>query len=691
MRIPLKPLPLALCSAALLTLAACGGGGGSIDSEPLTPPPPPTTNVSVKVIDGAIGNALVCLDKNGNGACDADETQGRTDANGNVTLAVPDADVGKYRVIAVIGTDAVDADHGPVTTAFTLAAPSDQNAVVSPLTTLVAQTAAAQGLSTAAAAEMLQAISGLPSLMGDYTQNSTPGAATAATVARTLVVTTQQQNTILAPAVGSPAMGGGVITAAEADAAIARALATILPQIVASASNPAVQAACAGTIGSPACAAAIQTQVTTLAPLTGLTPTTLPVQVGIDRSLANATGEGNSTTAGGSLDWLNFTDANNWSYRMFVSSAAESTPGTDGLVRFRDLRSQTTAGTTVNWAFHGDYARRDDMHFNGTTWANCPLGWQNTQTPRDDRGFTEQGIYCGYSFIRSSRSSVDISGQSMNSVVATLRAYPYAYGTTSYTKWGTSSTDGTDKLVLGAATFPAGSKLQYYANATISALPGYDVRPANEMKVFSAAIQAGGDARTDPAHACNSNEARSGAATVQVTTLEQLIAAVKGTPCIYGQWSVTNNGVTFTSTEPSEWWTFAAASVGNIGTAPTSNNPTTGFYTTNSLIRVAFTGSGEKAVTYYGCKQRYSGAIDNCTPIGTGTYTIETLGDGRVLKLNNPPAQTAALTYNRVFVERGGKVYWGYEDKPSTSQRARLNLEAANALFTQIGIPTVTP
>ena len=67
------------------------------------------------------------------------------------------------------------------------------------------------------------------------------------------------------------------------------------------------------------------------------------------------------------------------------------------------------------------------------------------------------------------------------------------------------------------------------------------------------------------------------------------------------------------------------------------------------------------------------------------------MDDGRVMKLNNPPAQTAALTYNRVFVERGGKVYWGYEDKPSTSQRARLNLEAANALFTQIGIPTVTP
>ena len=32
------------------------------------------------------------------------------------------------------------------------------------------------------------------------------------------------------------------------------------------------------------------------------------------------------------------------------------------------------------------------------------------------------------------------------------------------------------------------------------------------------------------------------------------------------------------------------------------------------------------------------------------------LGDARVLTLNNLPAQTSALTYTRVFVERGGLV-----------------------------------
>ena len=107
-----------------------------------------------------------------------------------------------------------------------------------------------------------------------------------------------------------------------------------------------------------------------------------------------------------------------------------------------------------------------------------------------------------------------------------------------------------------------------------------------------------------------------------------------------------------------------------MGSAALSGPTATAYYTTNALIRVAFSGQGANAVTYYNCKQRIvNGSPRNCTAIGTGTYTIETLGDGRVMKFNNPPVETATLTYHR----------------------ARLNLTAGNALFTQIGIPTVTP
>jgi hypothetical protein len=79
-------LKTALASATLLALGACGSDDA-----------PTTTALTTTVIDGAIGNALVCVDKNTNNSCDSDETQGRSDADGKVTLAVPNADAGRPR------------------------------------------------------------------------------------------------------------------------------------------------------------------------------------------------------------------------------------------------------------------------------------------------------------------------------------------------------------------------------------------------------------------------------------------------------------------------------------------------------------------------------------------------------------------------------------------------------------------
>src|SRR5690349_18082558 len=76
-------------AGACAVLAGCFGGGGGGGSGPGGSD---TSAVGVKVIDGAILNALVCVDANANGACDTGETSGRTDASGNVTLQVPAGD-----------------------------------------------------------------------------------------------------------------------------------------------------------------------------------------------------------------------------------------------------------------------------------------------------------------------------------------------------------------------------------------------------------------------------------------------------------------------------------------------------------------------------------------------------------------------------------------------------------------------
>ena len=130
----LKPTPLSI-SALLLSfvfLTSCGGGGGgaaensstSPDSSSSTTPQTNDTTISGRVIDGYLANAKVCIDKNDNLLCDADEDSAFTDANGAYTLSV-NYDPAPYTLIAeAVPGETEDLDRGEVTKAYTLAAPA---------------------------------------------------------------------------------------------------------------------------------------------------------------------------------------------------------------------------------------------------------------------------------------------------------------------------------------------------------------------------------------------------------------------------------------------------------------------------------------------------------------------------------------------------------------------------------------
>lgn len=359
------------CSNLLLTLAGtaalltgCGGGGGSTVPETNTPA---LSSVPVTVIDGAIKNATVCLDKNLNGACDSDEPSGKTDAAGNVILQVAAQDAGKFPILAQVGTDAVDADHGPVTTAFVMKAPADKPAVVSPLTTLVQTTIESSGASTAAAEAAVQAQIGLNvSLFQDFTKSSTSESANLGTIARMVVVTTQEQTNTLAGAVGTRAIDGSAITQVDLNKAIERKLLEVLPSIIAALADPRVQSA-----GTPAAKAQALTDLAkelVASPTTGLTTTTLATLVGIAKQVDSVADTATTATAGATLSGLNFSNVQNWFRRVFTSSVAQSTPDASSNVRFIDRRSRSTSGQTANWTAGGDPARQSDLHWNGTAW-----------------------------------------------------------------------------------------------------------------------------------------------------------------------------------------------------------------------------------------------------------------------------------------------------------------------------------
>ena len=718
MKTQLKWMSLAIANAALISLAGCGGGGGDapapsastpVDSSPTvvvttptvvvttptvtvtvpvvtptTPPVPTTTAVTTSVIDGALKNATVCMDKNSNGVCDPGEVQGKTDAAGNVTLAVPNADVGKFPLLAMVGTDAVDADHGTVTVAYTMSAPASKAALISPLTHLVQEAVASTGVTLAEAESVVQSSTGINvSLFQDFTKVPAPtdGSPSAKVVARMAVVTTQAQVSNLASTVGTPAIDNAPITQADINRAINQRLLQILPALVTALSDPAN-----ATLTTAAKEAAV------VAALSGslLTTASVPTLVGINNQQAAGTSAVTSTgavtaappTAGFlSLANLTYTNASNWFSRAFTGSLAQNTPDANNKIRFVDRRYRSNNGVVAQWNFGTNPQNQANLHWTGSAWEACGLNFESTSTVRDAAGNGTSNYCNNYSTNKSNRTDFDISGKSMKQVYDQARAAGY-----------TNLTIANSDTLLGTATFPAGSQLGYQTTAPQTAVQAYAPGSNSYMYNYSAALAAGGDSRTQAAGVgCNVPEFNFGP-TNRTATLESMVSLFKGTPCIYNPGSSTINGVTFGSGEvQDEAWSNSTLGLATLGTASTGGTPTT-WYSGNTLIRLAFTGAGTNPVTYYACKQRATNAgTRNCKPIGTGNYTITTLGDARVMNLSNLPTQLVNQTFNNTYVERGGKVFYGYQERLAVTNAARPNTTASNALLAQLGLPAVNP
>ena len=157
-------------AAASLTffLSGCGGGGGggggggAIGSS--------TNTLSGTALDGYIQGAKVCLDINGNGACDAAEPSATTDAGGKFTLSIGSASITGINLIAEVPGDAKDTDDNGLTltaagkSAYTMGAPASQSAVITPLSTLILGKVATDGVSSEIAKQRVLSEQGLPAV-----------------------------------------------------------------------------------------------------------------------------------------------------------------------------------------------------------------------------------------------------------------------------------------------------------------------------------------------------------------------------------------------------------------------------------------------------------------------------------------------------------------------------------------------
>ena len=646
-----------VAAAALLT--ACGGGS----NDPATPP---TVAQTISVIDGAIKGALVCLDANGNGACDSGETQGSTGADGSVTLNVPAADAGKYPVLALVGTDAVDADNGPVSTAYSLRAPADKPAVVSPLTTLVLAQAEASGTGSDDAAKVLADKLGLTSsLFADFSKATDDAGKLAGTLARMLVVSTQQQLVATADAKDKD---GKALSATDRTLAVHQALLSKLDELANAATAPAV--ANAGT--AQAKAEAIAAAATALVAASGITKDNVAAAVTAAK-LPPAPDASNATpAAGASLRWFSYADAQNYYFRQYKATAAQGTV-IDGKRQFTEYREQSrgSAGNVTSYQQWGEGLNnwaRNQVVWTGSAWFDCPTDMVHEATPWDANGVSSS-VYCKAYKTTNKRTARDIAGLKMADLVAEIRAYGLVDTEGSFKAWGPDPVAHADKL---SGNFPAGSALYYYAGADTAQPERYNTTLNSDLYIpFISAVANGVKADCDKVSNSNFTQFQTTA-----KTLEDMIAGAPGKPCVYQTHASTG--------EANEWWSQSTLNLGDVSDdfVSASGNFKSGV----KDLRVSF-GTASQA-NYWLCLRRTSdNSVRNCTAAGSGSYRIEALGDARVLRLSGEPKVAATLGFVRTMVERDGRVWYGSRGRLNSNRQQRLNNVASDALFAALGLP----
>jgi hypothetical protein len=665
--------------AATSLVAACGGGGS--DDPPLPPPPPPPASfdISGRAVDGALQGATACLDTNDNRACDPGEpTSGASTANGNFTISVASAaQAGAHRVIVNVPATAIDADTGAaVGSAFTMLLPATgtsgaQSVFVSPLTTLVAQQMDASGQTRAQAADFVQQQAGLAvSPLADFTGAGADNAK-AANVAKLVLKTSIQQAAAVASAVGQTDVSGATITQSDLDRAVLERVTAALPVIGAAAVDPAL-VNLTGTAREQALTASAGTVVAGI----GFTPEQARFVIGIPKipQPPAATPE-----AGANMPALQYTDAANWFYRYNAATAADNTPDANGLLRFYSVRVrhapyafEPTQGVTETTA----RTNNPELHWSGSAWTACEVTDRSNSTPRDSLGRSSYDFCRNNEKGTSQRAAIDIGGQSMASVW-TDRILVEQAKTSNPAAWSLPNV-----TLLGSAAFPTGSRLMLQTNTFTETAITYNTPETNRVSVSPLDQAQGGDARTGtPVCASTFTSA-------QATSLEQLVERNLGQPCIFNQQTNDPNGL---SLDPNTTWGATTVSMGTLATNVERPAGTGTYYTTTRLLRVSFPSAGN--TVYWSCLQRTANlASRNCTQIGSGTYTIATLGDARVMTFNNLPAAAQAMNTTRVFVERGGFIYFGFKPRVGQiSTTVRLNMAAANALLTQLGMPIIVP
>jgi hypothetical protein len=608
-----------LASAALL--AAC-----SKDPDPN--PPPASVTLNGVVADGPLSGASACYDVNDNGVCDPGEpTSTTSDADGKFSLVIAEADLGKHGVVVVVPATAVDKDTGAaVGTAFTLKTPASTSTTpfVSPLTTLVVDIAASQGLSTPEAEAAVKTQLGLAnSPLADFVAGADAQAGTFARTVNTVIIEVTKLANASTTVVSPEARQALIASVTTGDL---KTLATLVNS--------------AGT-GTPAEVAAAVTQ--TVLEERNLSATTVAEQA----TFVLGTTTPPAPVATGpfvSLRRFTYTDANNYQFQAFVG---DSTPEANGTFKVSEARANLVGG--VNQAFNRNTAYWSKT---GNAWVVCDRQWQIiVVTPAAPAsGATpatpQKSTFCGASLSSTNESVEDVSGKKMADVVAAVRAstLPDAPGFDTDAK-GLPKFWGPDPALLGDDTFPPGSTFSKRVQASeVGDTERYNLTDKPRV------IPAGGTGTYRQAATFDDFKRMSGNLVNTAAVVSNLnsiflddLPAVQADPLL----------------SPIKRYRAAFDPAGNA-------------------VRYYACAVLTSANTSQNCVALGDGTSSIATRADSRVLKFDT---------GYPAALTTALARQRIFVERSGLVFGGAVDLERTRYQQRPNTVAWNALRTKLGIP----
>ncbi|MCC7100946.1 MAG: hypothetical protein IT500_15280 [Rubrivivax sp.] len=331
-----------------------------------------------------------------------------------------------------------------------------------------------------------------------------------------------------------------------------------------------------------------------------------------------------------------FRDVANHSWRVF--SGDTRVLDADGRYALSERRETRSAGQLQPFV-------RNRTYWTGSAWTDCPNEGPGVATGSTLPPYTS--VYCG-AFIdtRAGRSTVTLEGRVMADVIRDIRAYGSKDGSFDYGGWGP---DPAQHAALASARFPQGATMTYNGSIATSTPLGIATGPGDRLRV--APPQSGTPFESWPL-------ARS---------LDEVIAAYPGD---LGGGPL--NGAT------------AVYAYGyDLPTPPSAQ------YTTRVEIRVAFDAAGQRARFYANNRRSDNNATANYQLLLDTGYTLQTLGDVRLLRFAAlPEGMEQRFGYQRLFAERAGNVWYAFHNTLSAEPQwsIRLNGEATLALLEALGI-----